>query len=111
MQVAQTQQYLNTLYQKIRHPRIGTVLGLQEEVGELCKCIMEWEIYGSADPVHLGEECADVLFSLFDVCNGYNIDLEAASERKLEYLKSKIGDWEAKYEESLRMRREILDRS
>ncbi|OGX07176.1 MAG: hypothetical protein A2Z88_01970 [Omnitrophica WOR_2 bacterium GWA2_47_8] len=109
MNISETQAYLNSLLQNIRHPRIGTVIGLQEEVGELCKCIMDWEIYGKTDKINLGEECADVLFSVIDICNAYGIDLEKVSEGKLNNMKVKIADWEKKYGESLKHRRDILD--
>lgn len=110
MHIHEMQTYLDILLKNIRHPRIGTVLGLQEEVGELCKCIMESEIYGNNDLNNLGEECADVLFSLIDICNAYSIDLAQVSENKLEKIKTKITEWESKYGESLRIRRELLDK-
>lgn len=110
MDIQETQKYLEILLKNIRHPRIGTILGLQEEVGELCKCIMESEIYGNNDLSNLGEECADVLFSLIDICNAYGVDLSKVSTSKLEKMKDKINEWESKYGESLRIRREILDK-
>lgn len=110
MNIKETQEYLDLLLKNIQHPRVGTVLGLQEEVGELCKCIMEWEIYDKTDKINLGDECADVLFSLMDICNAYNIDLAQCSEEKLENIKTKISDWEKKYGSSLKTRRDILDR-
>ncbi len=109
MDINETQQHLASLLQKIRHPRIGAVLGLQEEVGELCKCIMETEIYGNNDLSHLGEECADVLFSLIDICNAYNINLAAVSAAKLKDIESKVPEWESKYGDAIKKRREVLD--
>ncbi len=109
MDIQQSQHELAQLLRKVRHPRLGTVLGLYEEVGELAKVLMNWEIYGERDRENLTEECADIFFSLVDIANAYGIDLDAACTRKLQITKDKISRWESKYGQRLSKLRSILD--
>ena len=104
------------LGEELKHPRVGAVLGLSEEVGELVKEIMELEIYSTPQfPLDeqvrtaLGDEAADVLFSLVEVCSAYGIDLETAYETKLAKIRGKREEWIARYSPGLRLRREKLD--
>ena len=95
---------------ELRHPRLGATLGLVEELGELVKEVMELEIYGqSAARDRLGDEMADILFSLFEVCTAYNISLEEAYERKQAKIRTKRDDWIARYSQGLRQLRAKLD--
>ncbi len=95
---------------ELKHPRLGATLGLVEELGELVKEVMELEIYQQAAARDkLGDELGDILFSLFEVCTAYNIDLEQAYERKLAKIKPKRADWLARYSPSLRQLRARLD--
>lgn len=110
MDIAKTQLELRELLKSIQHPRLGAILGLHEELGELDKIIMNWEIYGERDRENLQQECADVLFSLLDVANAYDVELDAACRNKLEDTKKKIKKWERKYGTRLHNLRELLDR-
>lgn len=109
MKIRETQYYLADLLKNIKHPRIGTILGLQEEVGELSKNIMNWEIYDDKDIGNLEDELADCFFSLIDIANAYQIDLESACDEKLESMKEKIKGWEEKYVTSLEQKRKLID--
>ncbi len=109
MDIRKTQYYLADLLKNVRHPRLGSVLGLQEEVGELAKNIMNWEIYDERDLANLEDELADCFFSLLDISNAYQVDLETACDKKLESMKNKVAGWEEKYASSLKKKRELLD--
>lgn len=104
------QNELRELLKKIQHPRFGAVLGLYEETGELAKVIMNWEIYGEKDRDALQQECADVFFSLIDVCNAYQIDLDASCTAKLSNTREHIDQWEKKYGQRLEKLRSSLDK-
>ena len=93
----------------IEHPRIGNAIGLFEEVGELSKEIMEIEMYGESRKREFEDECADVLFSLFSLCDSHDADLQSAYLRKIEKIKEKIPEWREKYGKSLKRLREKLD--
>ena len=110
MKIRETQDYLADLLKNISHPRVGAVLGLQEEIGELAKNIMNWEIYDDRDADNLGEELADCFFSLIDIANAYKIDLESACNKKLDSIKNKVSGWEDKHADSLKGKRELFDK-
>ncbi|MFW5888692.1 MAG: MazG nucleotide pyrophosphohydrolase domain-containing protein [Patescibacteria group bacterium] len=93
----------------IEHPRLGNTLGLFEEVGELSKEIMEIEMYEGSRQEELEDEAADVLFSLFSICDSYNIDLQSAYSRKIEKINKKIPEWHEKYGARLKQLREKFD--
>jgi NTP pyrophosphatase (non-canonical NTP hydrolase) len=96
----------------LKHPRLGAVLGLVEELGELVKEVMEAEIYSQDSPelrAKMGDEVADVLFSLFEVCTAYGLNLEDVYERKLQKIIAKSPEWREKYSEGLRQVRARLD--
>ena len=94
----------------LNHPRLGATLGLVEELGELVKEIMELEIYRQAEArARLDDEVADILFSLFEVCNAYDIALDAAYRRKVNRIKAKRGEWIEKYSRTLREMKDKLD--
>ncbi len=94
----------------LNHPRLGATLGLVEELGELVKEVMELEIYQQeAARMLLDDEVADILFSLFEVCNAYNIDLDTAYDSKVAKIKTKRGRWIEKYSRSLKAMKAKLD--
>jgi len=97
------------LLKGIEHPRLGNVIGLFEEVGELAKEIMEIEMYGESRKEELGDECADILFSLFSLCESYNIDLEEVYAKKIGKISEKVPKWHEKYGKILGDLREKLD--
>ncbi|MDD3190140.1 MAG: MazG nucleotide pyrophosphohydrolase domain-containing protein [Candidatus Pacebacteria bacterium] len=93
----------------IEHPRLGNVVGLFEEVGELAQEVMEIEMYGENRKNELADECADVLVGLISLCNSYDIDLEGAYEKKILKIKDKIPDWREKYGDNLKKMRGKMD--
>jgi NTP pyrophosphatase (non-canonical NTP hydrolase) len=109
MTIHEAQRELAQLLSKVRHLRVGAALGLYEEVGELAKALMNWEIYGERDRENLTEECADIFFSLVDISNAYGIDLDAACTRKLHNTRDKVEKWESKYGQRLSKIRDIFD--
>lgn len=98
------------LGEELKHPRVGATLALVEEMGELVKEVMEYEIYGDKKAIEeMPDEVGDILFSLFEVCNAYDISLEDAYRRKVEKIEGKREKWVGKYSESLAERRRKLD--
>jgi NTP pyrophosphatase (non-canonical NTP hydrolase) len=104
------------LGEELKHPRLGAVLGLSEELGELVKEIMELEIYNKPEfPLDeetrqkISAEVGDVLFSLFEVCTAYGIDLETAYDYKLDKIRSKRDKWLVDLGDKLIQRRKELD--
>lgn len=107
--IQKLQEQQKELLKGIEHPRVGNVIGLFEEVGELSKEIMEMEIYGEDKKEALEDECADLLFSLFSVCDSYDVDLQDAYLRKIEKITDKIPEWREKYGSQLSKLREKMD--
>lgn len=105
----QLQQEQKELLRGIEHPRLGNVLGLFEEVGELSKEIMEVEIYGQAKKSDLGKECADVFSSLLSLCDAYGINLSDEYAAKIGEISGKIPEWRVKYGKTLEGLRKKLD--
>lgn len=112
MELPEVQIFLKKLLEKVAHPRIGTVIGLQEEIGKLAKIVMNVDIYGyPLNRNELENGCADVFLAILDVCNAYGVDIAKASEKKIEAIKSKINQWEKAHGRTLQLRREKFDRS
>lgn len=105
----QLQQEQNKLLKGIEHPRLGNILGLFEEVGELAKEITEVEMYGQSKQKDLGKECADVLFSLLSLCDSYGVNLSDEYVAKVGEISEKIPDWRVKYGKILEDLRKKLD--
>jgi len=103
------QQEQKELISGVEHPRLGDVLGLTEEVGELAKEVMEIEMYGENRQKELGIEVADVLFSLISLCNSYSLDLAAVYQDKLTTIREKVPEWHTKYGDSLKKLRDKYD--
>ncbi len=96
----------------LRHPRLGAVLSLVEELGELVKEVMEAEIYGQDSPelrARMGDEAADILFSLFEVCTAYGLNLEEVYAVKQAKIRAKIPQWREQYGPGLQRVRAKLD--
>lgn len=69
------------------------VMLLSEEVGELAKAARLYTSVktGKHSKKHdLGEEAADVLYVLIDICNKLNIDLDHAFEDKMTKIKKRM---------------------
>ncbi len=94
----------------LNHPRLCATLGLVEEMGELVKEVMEFEIYRQSEArPKMEDEVADILFSLLEVCSAYGIDLETAYDRKLAKIRSKLPQWQEKYSANLKEMKKKLD--
>jgi len=93
----------------VEHPRLGNVVGLFEEVGELAQEVMEIEMYGENRKDKLADECADTLVGLISLCNSYDIDLEDAYQEKILKIKEKIPEWREKYGDNLKKMRGKID--
>jgi NTP pyrophosphatase (non-canonical NTP hydrolase) len=107
--LSQMQQEQGELLKGIEHPRLGNVIGLFEEVGELAKEITEMEMYDQPKQKDLAKECADVLFSLLSLCDSYGINLSDEYIAKLEEIRKKIPDWRVRYGKTLEGLRKKLD--
>lgn len=103
------QQEQRELLKGIEHPRLGNIIGLFEEVGEVAKEVTEIEMYSQSKQKDLGKECADVLFSLLSLCDSYGINLSDEYVAKLEEIKEKLPEWRVKYGKTLEDLRKKLD--
>jgi NTP pyrophosphatase (non-canonical NTP hydrolase) len=107
--LSEIQQKQRELLKGIEHPRLGNILGLFEEVGELAKEVMEIEMYGQPKQGNFGKECADVFSSLLSLCDSYGIDLSDEYAEKVKEIESKIPEWRIKYGKTLEDMRKKLD--
>lgn len=110
MQLSEIQKFCRELLSKVTYPRIGTIIGLQEELGKLAEAIMNIEIYGkSFDKSKIEERCSELFFSLIDLCNSYDIELDKVSKNRIKEMKKKIDKWEKEHREVLQDKRKKLD--
>ena len=110
MQLREIQQFCKKLLLRVAYPRVGTIIGLQEELGKLAGTVMDIEIYGKPfEKGKLDKKCSEIFFSLIDLCNSYEIDLEEMSMLRIEDMKKKINIWEREHGEKLRGKREKFD--
>jgi NTP pyrophosphatase (non-canonical NTP hydrolase) len=110
MNLSDYQNEIKNIFKNLVHPRLGSYIALTEEVGELGKEIMEKEIYSQTnDNQKIGEELCDVLISVLELSNLYNIDLEKEFNKKLDYTKTRISKWEKSLSEPLKLKRQKLD--
>ena len=110
MHLHEIQKFCDRILASVKYPRLGTIIGLQEEIGKLAGIIMDIEIYEKKiDPSVLNEKCSEVFFSFIDLCNSYSIDLDGVSETRIRMLKDKIDRWEKEHGETLKDKREKLD--
>lgn len=78
----------------VAHPRLGAALALAEEAGELCRVVLDHEVYGRPlDRPALAGELADVLVSAAELATRYEIDLERAMADKLADLERRVPGW------------------
>ncbi len=110
MRLTEIQKFCKNLLSRVQYPRVGTIIGLQEEIGKLSEAVMDLEIYGKPfDREKLEKKCAEVFFSLIDLCNSYDVQLDKASEKGIEELKRKINKWERQHGEVLQDKRMKLN--
>ncbi len=91
------QKRVTELLAPVRHPQLANLIALMEEVGELCREIMNEQIYKDASaPLlrnKLEPELADILMTLLELGSNYGVDLQEALDRKLEKIRHKIPSW------------------
>lgn len=110
MQLNEVQKACSDLLSRVRYPRVGTIIGLQEEIGKLAEVIMDLEIYGkSFNKEKLDKRCAEVFFSFIDLCNSYDINLEKISDDRIGEVLRQIKKWEKEHGEALREKKEKFD--
>jgi len=91
MQLDEIQKFCRELLSKVTYPRVGTIIGLQEELGKLAEVIMDIEIYGKPfDKNRIGQKCSEVFFSFVDLCNSYGIELNEISKSRIDEIKKKV---------------------
>lgn len=107
---------LQLLYKKhlgeANHPKLASFIALVEEVGEVAQEILNKEIYDKPNcQIPLEDEVADIMISLLEICDVYNIDLEKAFLRKFEIIKNKAEyEWPDSLTPILKEKRNKLDR-
>lgn len=110
MQLNEIQKFCRELLSKVSYPRVGTIIGLQEELGKLAEVIMDIEIYGKPfDKNRIEQKCSEVFFSFVDLCNSYDIELDKVSKGRIEEMKKKINKWEKEHGETLQDKRKKFD--
>lgn len=110
MRLNEIQKFCKELLSRVTYPRVGTIIGLQEELGKLAEAIMDLEIYGKPfDKDKLEKKCSEVFFSFVDLCNSYDVELEKISKNRIEEMKKKIDHWEKEHGEILEDKRKKLD--
>lgn len=110
MRLNEIQQFCKQLLSRVAYPRIGTMVGLQEELGKLAEVIMDLEIYEKPlDKNTLDKKCSEVFFSFVDLCNSYDVELEKICENRIQDIKRKINKWEKEHGEILRDKRKKFD--
>lgn len=110
MKLNEIQNFCKELLSRVKYPRIGTIIGIQEELGKLAETIMDIEIYGK--PLNkevLEKKCSEVFFSFIDLCNSYDIELNKISKFRIEEIKEKIEKWEKEHKEILQDKRKRFD--
>jgi len=78
---------------KLEHKAEVIALDLVSEIGEVAKEILESSKYGKKKPKstqHLKEELGDAFYSLINLANYFDIDLESALNLVLKKYKQRI---------------------
>lgn len=110
MNIKEIQKLCEDLLSRVKYPRVGTIIGLQEEIGKLAEVVMDVEIYAKPfNKEKLDKRCAEVLFSFIDLCNSYGVNLEEVSLKRIEEIRNQIKGWEKVHGEILREKKEKFD--
>lgn len=109
MHLEELQQTVKRLTEGIEHPRVGAALALGEECGEVLKCVLDKEYYGADVSDALEDEVGDVLIALAELCDRFDVSLEAAATRAAHKLESKAPAWRAELGDRLRLLRRRMD--
>jgi hypothetical protein len=65
MKLQEVQAFCKELLAKVAYPRVGTIIGLQEEIGKLAEVIMDIEIYGKPFDKNILKKSVQRYFSVF----------------------------------------------
>lgn len=110
MELDRLQQEARRLTEGLEHPRVGAALALGEECGEILKWVLEREVYGSDEPAaSLAGEIGDVLVTLAELCDRYDLSLGDCGAHVLAKLETKAPEWREQLGGGLRAARERLD--
>ncbi|MGE0193190.1 MAG: MazG nucleotide pyrophosphohydrolase domain-containing protein [Planctomycetota bacterium] len=93
MDIADFQARFAALTQGLEHPRIATALALVEEAGEVARCVLDHEVYGSPPGDSLVDEVGDTLAALAEVCARHGVTLSDAAERVLAKVEARAPRW------------------
>lgn len=111
MTITEIQNKLRQLLERVKYPKVGTIIGLQEELGKLSKTVMDIEIYNRYDNrEEIERNCANTLTALIDVCNAYDVDLQKVCEKRIHHVMGEVSKWESEYGEELKRNRERYDK-
>ena len=112
MEIDRLQSEARRLTEGLEHPRVGAALALGEECGEVLRWVLEREIYGSdASSDALADEVGDVLVSLAEICDRYDLSLADCARSVLSKLERKAPEWREQLGDAMRATRERLDGS
>ena len=110
MELDRLQSEARRLTEGLEHPRVGAALALGEECGEIFRWVLEHEVYASgSSTADLAGEVGDVLVTLAELCDRYELSLGACAEGVLAKLEQKAPEWRAEIGDGLRKARERLD--
>ncbi|MDD4477358.1 MAG: hypothetical protein PHY40_04395 [Patescibacteria group bacterium] len=110
MHIIEIQKFCSELLSRVTYPRVGTIIGLQEEVGKVAKIVMDIEIYGRPFEKKLFEKkCSELFFSFIDLCNSYDINIENVSRIRIKEIQKKIEGWEKEHSSALKNKRKKFD--
>lgn len=110
MELEDLQREARRLTEGLAHPRVGAALALGEECGEILRWTLEHEVYGNETPTDALEgEIGDVLVTLAELCDRYDLSLDACAARVLVKLEAKAPRWRAEIGDRLAKARARLD--
>lgn len=110
MRIKEAQEKIKKLLGEMEHPRLAAFIGLTEEVGELADEVMKKEIYeDKSDLENFKKELADILVSLLELANVYDVDLETELEKKIKDIEPRAAEWKTKFGPTLKKKREKLN--
>ena len=109
MEIEHLQSEVRRLMEGIEHPRVGAALALTEEVGEVVRCVLEREYYGAEDSAAMADEIGDVLVALTELCDRYDLSLQACADSALAKLAEKAPGWRESLGDRLTKLRDLMD--
>ena len=110
MELKEAQKKVKKIIGDMAHPRLASFIALTEEVGEVADEIMKVEIYDEKkDTEKLKSEIADVLLSLIELANVYDVDLDKEFAKKLKDIESRAKEWRPKIKKVLEEKRKKLN--